>query len=256
MLTTRLAVTDRGGVVVVDVLDRAALDALEGTSSTTTWVGYSRGERRQLGVELVGRTYVVGRLGVPVSLARCSGRRAALPQVDDRIAFAIDGVSSVAPRSPATAASITCSRLTGHPWDPWSRKTGRGHHRLPGRTERRGVHRRTRDHGPRMDRPVDLSNRLVELLEHAVRASEPEVALHALSALRRELDAFERVQAWRALDAGSSYGSVARALGHLPPGRAPPLPRARGRDRAARRRLRPRAPAGRARGPRRGPARE
>jgi hypothetical protein len=64
-----------------------------------------------------------------------------------------------------------------------------------------------------MDRPVDLSNRLVELLEHAVRASEPEVALHALSALRRELDAFERVQAWRALDAGSSYGSVARALG-------------------------------------------
>jgi transposase-like protein len=64
-----------------------------------------------------------------------------------------------------------------------------------------------------MDSPVDLPNRLVELLEHAVRASEPEVALHALSALRRELDAFERVQAWRALDAGSSYGAVARALG-------------------------------------------
>ena len=64
-----------------------------------------------------------------------------------------------------------------------------------------------------MERSVDLQNRLVELLEHAIRASEPEVALHALSALRRELDAFERVQAWRALDAGSSYGSVARALG-------------------------------------------
>jgi transposase-like protein len=65
-----------------------------------------------------------------------------------------------------------------------------------------------------MDSPVEgLPDRLVELLEHAVRASEPEVALHALSALRRELDAFERVQAWRALDAGSSYGSVARALG-------------------------------------------
>jgi hypothetical protein len=46
-----------------------------------------------------------------------------------------------------------------------------------------------------------------------VRASDPEVALHAVSALRRELDAFERVQAWRALDAGNSYGSVARALG-------------------------------------------
>ena len=65
-----------------------------------------------------------------------------------------------------------------------------------------------------MDSPVEsLPNRLVELLEHAVRASDPEVALHALSALRRELDAFERVQAWRALDAGSSYGSVARSLG-------------------------------------------
>jgi Clp amino terminal domain, pathogenicity island component len=60
---------------------------------------------------------------------------------------------------------------------------------------------------------ADLPDRLTRLLEHAVRASEPEVALHALSALRRELDAFERVQAWRALDAGSSYGAVARALG-------------------------------------------
>jgi hypothetical protein len=39
------------------------------------------------------------------------------------------------------------------------------------------------------------------------------MALHALTALRRELDAFERVSAWRALDAGSSYGAVARALG-------------------------------------------
>ena len=75
------------------------------------------------------------------------------------------------------------------------------------------VQRRPRDHGPRLERPIDLPDRLVELLEHAVRASDPEVALHALSALRRELDAFERVQAWRALDAGSSYGSVARALG-------------------------------------------
>jgi transposase-like protein len=64
-----------------------------------------------------------------------------------------------------------------------------------------------------MERPLDQSHRMVELLEHAVHADEPEVALHALSALRRELDAFERVQAWRALDGGSSYGSVARALG-------------------------------------------
>src|ERR1700759_1971716 len=73
---------------------------------------------------------------------------------------------------------------------------------------------------------ADLSQRLTQLLEHAVRASDPEVALHALSKLRKELDAFERVQAWRALDAGSSYGAVGRALGvsrqaaHRPPGGA------------------------------------
>ena len=60
---------------------------------------------------------------------------------------------------------------------------------------------------------TDLPDRLTELLEHAVRATDPEVALHALTAVRRELEAFERVQAWRALDAGSSYGAVARALG-------------------------------------------
>lgn len=58
-----------------------------------------------------------------------------------------------------------------------------------------------------------IEDRLSELLEHALRAGDPEVSLHALAALRRELDAFERVQAWRALDAGSSYGAVARALG-------------------------------------------
>lgn len=39
------------------------------------------------------------------------------------------------------------------------------------------------------------------------------MSLNALTALRRELDAFERVQAWKALDSGSSYGAVARALG-------------------------------------------
>jgi transposase-like protein len=64
-----------------------------------------------------------------------------------------------------------------------------------------------------MERQVDLPSRLVGRLEHAVHASEPEAALYALSALRRELDAFERVQAWRALEGGSSYGAVARALG-------------------------------------------
>jgi transposase-like protein len=46
-----------------------------------------------------------------------------------------------------------------------------------------------------------------------VRASDPQAALEALTTLRRELEAFERVQAWKALDSGASYGAVARALG-------------------------------------------
>jgi hypothetical protein len=58
-----------------------------------------------------------------------------------------------------------------------------------------------------------IEDRLTELLQHAVKAGDPETSLHALAALRKELDAFERVQAWRALDAGSSYGALARALG-------------------------------------------
>jgi transposase-like protein len=58
-----------------------------------------------------------------------------------------------------------------------------------------------------------IEDRLTELLQHAINAGDPEASLHALAALRRELDAFERVQAWRALDGGSSYGAVARALG-------------------------------------------
>jgi hypothetical protein len=64
-----------------------------------------------------------------------------------------------------------------------------------------------------LERAIELPDRLTELLEHATHASDPETALKALTALRRELDAFERVQAWRALDGGASYGSVARSLG-------------------------------------------
>jgi transposase-like protein len=50
-------------------------------------------------------------------------------------------------------------------------------------------------------------------MEHAVRAAQPAAALRATSALREELDAFERLQVARALDAGQSFGDVARALG-------------------------------------------
>ena len=56
-------------------------------------------------------------------------------------------------------------------------------------------------------------DRLRELIEHAVRAAEPDAALRATTALREELEAFERLQVARALDAGSSFGAVARSLG-------------------------------------------
>jgi transposase-like protein len=50
-------------------------------------------------------------------------------------------------------------------------------------------------------------------MEHAVRAAQPAAALRAMAALREELEAFERLQVARALDAGQSFGDVARALG-------------------------------------------
>jgi transposase-like protein len=59
----------------------------------------------------------------------------------------------------------------------------------------------------------DLTERLEDLLEHALHAPEPDASLRALKALRGELETFERVQVWRALESGSSFGDVARALG-------------------------------------------
>jgi transposase-like protein len=56
-------------------------------------------------------------------------------------------------------------------------------------------------------------DRLRDLVEHAVRASQPAAALRAMNALREELDAFERLQVARALDAGQSFSAVARSLG-------------------------------------------
>ena len=50
-------------------------------------------------------------------------------------------------------------------------------------------------------------------MEHTVRASQPAAALRAMNALREELDAYERLQVARALDAGQSFSAVARALG-------------------------------------------
>jgi transposase-like protein len=56
-------------------------------------------------------------------------------------------------------------------------------------------------------------DRLRDLVEHAVRAAQPAAALRAMTALREELDAFERLQVARALDSGQSFSAVARALG-------------------------------------------
>jgi hypothetical protein len=56
-------------------------------------------------------------------------------------------------------------------------------------------------------------DRLRDLVEHALRAAEPGAALRATTALREELESFERLQVARALDAGDSFGAVARALG-------------------------------------------
>ena len=58
-----------------------------------------------------------------------------------------------------------------------------------------------------------MSQRLRDLTEHAVRAGEPGAALRAVTALREELVAFERLQVARMLDAGGSFGAVGQALG-------------------------------------------
>jgi hypothetical protein len=54
----------------------------------------------------------------------------------------------------------------------------------------------------------------IEQLAHeTVQIADPETALRALTALRRELDATEPEIVWRALHAGASWSQVARAMG-------------------------------------------
>ncbi len=87
---------------------------------------------------------------------------------------------------------------------------------------------------------ADGLERLRELVEHVARASNPEAALRALSAMRGELEGAELAEAARALANGSSFGAIARALGisrqaahrryrHLAGAEPPPDPRSRGR---------------------------
>lgn len=57
------------------------------------------------------------------------------------------------------------------------------------------------------------AQRAVGLLERALTAPEPTVALRALTALREELDALERQRVARALGEGKTYSAIARPLG-------------------------------------------
>ena len=55
--------------------------------------------------------------------------------------------------------------------------------------------------------------RICRLAEEAADAPDPETALETLTALRDELDQFERQQVARALTAGRSFGTIARSMG-------------------------------------------
>jgi transposase-like protein len=59
----------------------------------------------------------------------------------------------------------------------------------------------------------DLGKRLCDVIQHAVNAAEPEVALKAVASLREDLAAFEDAQVALALRNGASYADVARMLG-------------------------------------------
>ena len=77
-------------------------------------------------------------------------------------------------------------------------------------------------------------HRICQLADEAAAAREPEAALEKLRELRDELVAFERARVSQALRTGSSFGSVAKAMGisrqaahrryrDLAPGTAEPL---------------------------------
>lgn len=61
---------------------------------------------------------------------------------------------------------------------------------------------------------MSVSGQLIcRLAEAAAETPDPERALRTLTALRAELDQFERQHVARALTAGRSFGTIARALG-------------------------------------------
>jgi hypothetical protein len=55
--------------------------------------------------------------------------------------------------------------------------------------------------------------RICRLAEEAADSPDPEAALETLTELRAELDEFERQQVARALSAGRSFGTIAKAMG-------------------------------------------
>jgi DNA-binding Lrp family transcriptional regulator len=61
--------------------------------------------------------------------------------------------------------------------------------------------------------PLPPGQRLAQLAAEAARAPTPRAALRKLNELRRELEAFERLQVAHALADGASYASIGRDLG-------------------------------------------
>jgi hypothetical protein len=57
------------------------------------------------------------------------------------------------------------------------------------------------------------TDRVVIALQRTLSSRDPLAALQSLTELREELTTFERHQAKKALDTGSSFGSIGRALG-------------------------------------------
>jgi hypothetical protein len=73
-----------------------------------------------------------------------------------------------------------------------------------------------RDNEPSMSTlapPRPVTNRILAQLQVALTSPDPIAALRALTALRAELDAYEREQVRRALEDGDSFTAIARGLG-------------------------------------------
>ena len=67
--------------------------------------------------------------------------------------------------------------------------------------------------GERQENGVEYGRRICRLAEASASADEPESALRSLAELQRAVDEFIRIHVARGLEAGRSFGQLARALG-------------------------------------------